>query len=225
MRVERIGVVSVKDSRLDPIRVTGSIRPGDSLPDSSLRDRLRRATSQSHAALDARIATWRIETPAGYRAFLSASAKAIAPLELALERAGVAEWLPDWPQRVRRTALARDLASLGLETPSFAVAAVTSPDFGAGLLYVLEGSRLGARVLSRQVEAADRSLPLGYLTQGEGERLWPSFLAWLETPSVGMQTDECEAGARYGFQCFSDAFETLIPSGAPNARTGSYVRV
>jgi len=195
------------------------------LADSLLRDRLRMATSQRHAALDAQVAAWRIETPPGYGAFLSASAMAIRPLELALERAGVAGWLPDWSRRVRRAALARDLAALGLEAPPFAPAVVPSRDFGAGLLYVLEGSRLGARFLARQVGAAGQGLPLAYLTQGEGDDLWRSFLAWLETPNVGTRTDACEDGARYGFQCFSDAFETIAPSGAPNVRTGAHVRV
>lgn len=195
------------------------------MSDTLLRDRLRAATSDSHAALDARVAGWRIETPPGYRAFVSASVLAVAPLELALERAGVADWLPDWPARVRRIALARDLAALGLDTPSFAAALVPSPDFGAGLLYVLEGSRLGARFLARQVRASGHGLPLAYLTQGEGDDLWRSFLAWLEKPNVGTRTDEVEAGARYGFQCFSDAFETIAPPGALNVRTGAHVGV
>jgi heme oxygenase len=205
--------------------VTGSIHVGETLSDSSLRDRLRAATTESHAALDAKVAAWRIETPLGYGAFLSASVMAIAPLEFALERAGVTDWLPDWPKRVRRTALARDLAALGLEAPPFGAATVASPDFGAGLLYTLEGSRLGARFLARQVRAAGHGLPLAYLTQGEGDDLWRSFLAWLEKPNVGTRTDEVEAGARYGFQCFSDAFETIAPPGAPNVRTGAHVRV
>lgn len=195
------------------------------MSDPSLRDRLRAATAESHAGLDAQVAAWKIETPLGYGAFLSASAMAIAPLELALERAGVVDWLPDWPSRVRRTVLAHDLAALSLEVPPFATAVVPSADFGVGLLYVLEGSRLGARFLARQVRAAGHGLPLNYLTQGEGADLWRTFLAWLEKPNVGTQTDEVEAGARYGFQCFSDAFETVAPAGAPNVRTGAHVRV
>lgn len=171
------------------------------------------------------VASWRIEAPWGYGAFLSASARALVPLELALEDAGVAGWLPDWDRRVRRTALARDLAALGLEVPSFTNAAVATPDFGAGLLYVLEGSRLGARFLARQVRAGGHGLPLNYLTQGEEQDLWRSFLAWLEKPNVGTRTDAAEAGARYGFQCFSDAFETVPPSGALNVRAGADVRV
>ena len=65
------------------------------MSESSLRGRLREATAQDHAILDARVAGWRIETPAGYAAFLLASAIALTPLELALERAGVQTWLPD----------------------------------------------------------------------------------------------------------------------------------
>ncbi len=196
------------------------------MTDSSLRDRLRAATSESHAALDAKVAGWRIETPLGYGAFLSASVVALAPLELALERAGVFEWLPDWPMRARRVALARDLAALGLEAPPFQTALVPDRDFAAGLLYVLEGSRLGARFLSRQVQAVGAGLPLAYLTHGEGQDLWRSFLAWLDAiPKVGFRTDAAEAGARYGFQCFSDAFESFAPSGALNVRAGDHVRV
>lgn len=199
---------------------------GEILPDISLRDRLRAATVDDHAALDAKVGGWRIETSIGYGAFLTASYAALAPLELALEEAGVATQLPDWPHRARRVALAADLAELGLKTPSFEAAEVPSPEFAAGLLYVLEGSRLGAKFLARQVRAAGAGLPLAYLTHGEGPDLWRSFLAWLDAiPKVGFRTDAAEAGARYGFLCFSDAFRSGAPSGALNVRTGAHVRV
>jgi len=196
------------------------------LSDIPLRDRLRAATTDSHAALDATVSDWRLQSAAGYGAFLSASAAALYPLEHALERAGVADWLPDWPVRARRAALARDLAALGLNAPIRQPAEVASPAFGAGLLYVLEGSRLGARFLCRQVRAADADLPLAYLAHGEGHDLWRSFLTWLDAiPKVGFRTDAAEAGARYGFQYFSDAFERFASSGALNVRAGAHVRV
>lgn len=202
------------------------MRIGGSLSEISLRDRLRAATSDSHAALDQTVGGWSLQTATGYGAFLSASAVALAPLELALERAGVADWLPDWSARSRRAALSADLAALGLNAPAFAPAEIPSPAFGAGLLYVLEGSRLGARFLSRQVRAGDAGLPLAYLNHGEGQDLWRSFLTWLDAiPKVGFRTDAAENGARYGFQCFSAAFETLASSGAPNVRAGAHVRV
>ena len=71
------------------------------MSDIPLRDRLRVATTDSHAALDANVSGWRLQTATGYGAFLSASAAALSPLEHALERAGVADWLPDWPIRAR----------------------------------------------------------------------------------------------------------------------------
>jgi heme oxygenase len=193
---------------------------------SERRDRLRAATAESHAALDAIVSGWRIETPRGYGAFLSASAAALAPLEVALERAGVADWLPDWPRRTRRAALVRDLAVLGLEPSPYRGAFVPSRDFGAGLLYVLEGSRLGARFLVRQARAGLDDPPLAYLTHGHDEDLWRSFLVWLEAiPKVGFWTDAAEEGARYGFRCFSDAFERLISPGAFNVRDAAHIRV
>lgn len=199
---------------------------GDRLFETSLRDRLRAATTEDHAALDAKVTGWRIETPIGYGAFLYASYAALAPLELALEQAGIAQQLPDWSRRARRTALAADLAELGLEASSLEAAAIPSSDFAAGLLYVLEGSRLGAKVLVRQVRAAGADLPLSYLTHGEGQDLWRSFLAWLDArPKVGFRTDAAEAGARYGFQRFSEAFRETRPSGALNVRNGAHVRV
>lgn len=192
----------------------------------SRRERLRAATSDTHAAIDAMASSWRLQTAAGYGAFLSASAAALTPLELALERSGVGDWLPDWPLRARRAALAADLAALGLTPPEFAPAEIPSLAFGAGVLYVLEGSRLGARFISRRVQAADPGLPLAYLTHGQGEDFWRSFLTWLDAiPKVGFRTDAAENGARYGFHCFSAAFETLASSGAPNVRAGAHVRV
>ena len=195
--------------------------------DTSLRDHLRAATAESHAALDATVAAFGLGTPAGYAAFLTASAVALGPLERGLELAGVGAWLPDWPRRARRGGLARDLAMLGKAPPPVREpASVPSPAFAAGLLYVLEGSRLGARFLARQVRAAGAGLPLAYLTHGEGEDLWRSFLVWLEAiPKVGFWTDEAEAGARYGFRCFSDAFAAAAPPGDRNVRADARIRV
>ncbi|AVQ04064.1 heme oxygenase [Caulobacter segnis] len=191
-----------------------------------LRDRLRAATSSDHAALDAMAAALDFESVSGYGRFLSASAAALTPLELALELAGVEAWIGDWPERSRRATLARDLAAMGLPSPPITVPSTPSRAFGVGLLYVLEGSRLGARFLARRVRRAGPDLPIGYLTHGDDADLWRSFLAWLEgQPRVGLRTDEAIAGARYGFQCFSAAFETVASPGVLNVRAGAHARI
>lgn len=202
---------------------------GEFLSDTSLREHLRAVTSEAHAALDATAGALGLKTRDGYGAFLSASAAGLAPLEAALERGGVVEWLPDWSRRARREALAQDLTALDLDMPSPPDAPTPSFAFATGMLYVLEGSRLGARFLSRQVRAADPELPLAYLTHGENDDLWRSFVAWMEAiPKVGFRTDEAEAGARYAFERFSEAFESAksgVASGVANDQAGSHVRV
>jgi heme oxygenase (biliverdin-IX-beta and delta-forming) len=191
-----------------------------------LRDRLRAATSQDHATLDAIVSALDFETPFGYAGFLWSSAAALIPLELALERAGVEDWLEDWPLRSRRAALTLDLAHLGVSIPVSKPQPTPTHGFGAGLLYVLEGSRLGARVLAKRVRGAGADLPVAYLTHGGDAHPWRSFLTWLEAqPKVGLRTDEAMAGARYGFQCFSAAFETVASPGVPNVRAGAHARI
>ena len=144
---------------------------------------------------------------AGYRSFLLATAAAVFPLEQALLAAGVESLLPDWTRRTRAAALRADLTDLGITDVVLATApplAEAARMFGA--LYVLEGSRLGARLLvpdllaggSARIRVATR-----YLGHGEGHRLWQSFLAHLESSRpVRECPDEAIAGARMAFALF-----------------------
>jgi heme oxygenase (biliverdin-IX-beta and delta-forming) len=172
-----------------------------------MRALLRASTAGLHAAVDARFAPMLDAGEAGYRSFLLASAAAVFPLEQALLAAGVGALLPDWRQRTRAAALRGDLADLGITD----VAAATAPPLAGaarmfGALYVLEGSRLGAKMLvgdllaggSARVRAATR-----YLRHGEGHRLWQSFLAHLEcSQEVRACPGEAIAGARTAFALF-----------------------
>ena len=81
--------------------------------DVGLREKLKRATSSAHRALDARLSRFDLASLEGYRRFLEANAAALLPLEAALERAGVARIFCDWPQRSRRTTILADLKHLG----------------------------------------------------------------------------------------------------------------
>jgi len=151
-----------------------------------------------HAAVDSRFAPMLDAGEAGYRSFLLASAAAVFPLE---------QSLPDWTRRTRAAALRADLTDLGITD----VAAATAPPLAGaarmfGALYVLEGSRLGAKLLvpdllagvSTRVRAATR-----YLRHGEGHRLWQSFLTHLESSQdVRACPGEAIAGARLAFALF-----------------------
>jgi heme oxygenase len=144
----------------------------------------------------------------GYLEFLLASAAAVIPLERALTASGAGRILPLWSARTREDALRRDLDSLGA-TPCLDDAL---PDVGGearqfGMLYVLEGSRLGAVILARHAAAHADPRVRGatrYLRHGENGRLWQSFLAALEASSPTRRAPaEAIAGARAAFSMFA----------------------
>ncbi|WP_201799955.1 biliverdin-producing heme oxygenase [Andreprevotia sp. IGB-42] len=166
---------------------------------------LRSATAALHAELDDLLSSDAFAGVAQYRRFLAAQAAALVPLEAALEAAGIDTLLPDWPARCRRFVLQADLAQLG-EVPG---APDAPPQIAAdasrwGYAYVLEGSRLGARLLSRQLEASGNpalQAAGSFLQHGSGQPFWQTFLTGLE------QVDEADAplvhaGAQHAFALF-----------------------
>lgn len=161
-------------------------RPGG-LSRSGLREKLRAATASAHRALDARLSAIDLTSLDGYRHFLEVSAAALLPIEEALERSGVLELFADWPQRSRREAIVADLVCLGGTANPLPPMTTINRQQIWGTMYVLEGSRLGARYLLRQV--ADCTEPqiaaaTSYLRHGDGLRLWPTFLERLEHEEV-----------------------------------------
>jgi heme oxygenase len=174
-----------------------------------LRERLKQATTAAHRGLDAQLSGFELTRAHGYRRFLEASAAALLPIEEALERAGVRAIFNDWPSRSRRTVIAQDIRSLGGTVRSL-------PDIGPlnrnqviGTTYVLEGSRLGAKVLLKAMTASADSTIMGatrYLRHGAGLHLWRSFIDVLEREAFAPD-DEAEifAGARQAFATFATA--------------------
>lgn len=173
----------------------------------SIRHTLRAATTDLHSRVDAAFSGAFDRDTEAYADFLQALARSLLPLERSLEAAGVEKVLPDWPARRRSAALAADLVVFGRALPAEAqVGAVGGEAWQLGALYVLEGSRLGAKVLLRQVLANPDSVAHGataYLRHGEEEKLWSSFLVTLEESSaVAAAPAEAIAGARAAFAAF-----------------------
>jgi heme oxygenase (biliverdin-IX-beta and delta-forming) len=174
-----------------------------------LRSRLKEATADAHRDLDARLSGLDLANLDGYRRFLEANAAALWPVEDALEAAGVAAIFADWPQRSRRAAMTADLAGVdGTLSPLPPLAGINRNGvFGA--MYVLEGSRLGAKYLLRGVaQAADPvvATATAYLAHGAGQHFWQSFLAALEQEPV-TPDDEAEIidAAGLAFSVFAHA--------------------
>lgn len=168
---------------------------------------LRAATADLHAGVDARFSGAFDGSAAGYAGFLSAMASALLPLERALEQAGIDQVLPDWPERRRAMLLLDDLATLGAKPiDERAPPPAEGEARQLGMAYVLEGSRLGGKLLLKRalgssdpkVRAATR-----YLSHGTDRNLWSSFLVHLEaSPEVGRAPTEAIAGARDAFALF-----------------------
>ncbi|MES2907374.1 MAG: biliverdin-producing heme oxygenase [Pseudomonadota bacterium] len=173
----------------------------------SLRFFLRDNTAGSHRQLDARFSLLDLSLLEDYRSFLTASAAALIPLEHLLEASGVADIFPDWPQRSRRASLIKDCENMSAEISTFdLMRAHFSPDEMAGVVYVLEGSRLGAKLLLKQVQ---HSAAQNYLSHGVSEKLWPSFVDQLE--ALHVDRDEVARGAKFAFSVFEKAAILHVP--------------
>ena len=181
------------------------------------RNSLRGATDHLHRDLDRLVAAFNLADVTQYRRFLQANAAALIAIEQLLENAGVAQLVPDWPERSRRAEIVADLRSLASDVQPLALrrAAPTPPEV-FGILYVLEGSRLGARVLLEQVIASsDENVrnASSYLRHGqpavEGNQslgLWRSFLEQLETNDAADDQTQSVSGAVYAFTMFIRSF-------------------
>jgi len=125
--------------------------------------------------------------------------------------AGVSSLFPDWPERSRSAAIAADLRRLRSAAQSTVSVPPLTPSGMLGTMYVLEGSRLGAKFLLKEV--ADAADPLitqatSYLNHGTGKRLWQSFLSKLQSEE---SCDEVEAiaAARSAFAAFERAADLV----------------
>ncbi len=180
----------------------------------SVRSRLRTATAPLHQQVDLAYSRFRLEQPSGYRAFLQAHAQALGPLEATLQAAGVERLLSDWPQRRRWPALRADLADLGealplpRPLPGGVDGQLPSAPWCWGALYVIEGSRLGGRILARRVASGQPDAPLRYL-DAEAAPSWPVFLARLDQQAATLAWAPMLAGAQAAFSQFLDAARPL----------------
>lgn len=172
-------------------------------PPPTLRWRLRDATSDAHAQLDARLGT-AFEAREGYVAFLQGMHRFVSAAAVAVDGGSAfAE---------ARHALAADLAALGANPPATSVGA-RSATGALGWRYVVAGSSLGARVLLERARALGFTGASGalYLATQAASTEWRSLLAALDTTAEDA-AEAAIAGARDAFacadRCMTEAFET-----------------
>lgn len=167
-------------------------------PDAGrIRQALRDATMESHRRVDTLFADFSLDSAQSYRLFLTAHGRALGAIE------SVAR--PDAP---RLPLLARDLEALDAALPApLPAPAGDAEGYRWGLLYALEGSRLGGAMLSRQV---GEGLPKNYLSAVHGKGEWLSFQRALDGAAAeggeGWLEDAVQ-GALAAFALFAAAGE------------------
>ena len=172
---------------------------------------LRNATRIWHDRVEAGFERYDLQTVAGLTAFLRRQALAQLPVEAELDARGLSRVLPDWPERRRGEALSTDLAQLGAPLPDTAAMriALPTPERMMGALYVLEGSRLGGKILQRRVAASPEERVRSadaYLSHAGPRGGWRIFLARLnQLGSTDEKRRDALAGAEQTFALFHAA--------------------
>ncbi len=167
--------------------------------------RLRAATRPFHDLTDTEYSSFDLSDRRDYTAFLLAHARATRAAEAVLHDD---ETLPTW--RPRAPLLADDLDKLGCAMPA-PLAFEDSADEGWrwGVLYVLEGSRLGGAVL---VSRADRDAPVAFLSARHAKGEWRTLLAAIDARGAvrgPAWIDGAIAGASACFQLYRRAAKPL----------------
>lgn len=147
------------------------------MTDPSARHALRTATAAHHERVDHAFGAFDLTTRAGYTDFLLAQAYAFLPVEAAIDVADPHVFLPDWPARRRSAALLADLQALGRE-PEIEDLGILfrNREEILGAIYVLEGSRLGGRMLARSVPA---DLPRAFIATNDAG-MWRNLIELLD---------------------------------------------
>jgi heme oxygenase len=188
------------------------------LTSGDFRVDLHAATAPHHREIDALFGRFDLTQRQGLTRFLAAHAIGMRACQPVIARFGETALgcaPPDYAG-----ILARDLAALGVAAAQLPIANlpgdICGESSGAGVFYVVAGSRMGAAVLRNQATAMTPRGPAhtacGYFAQGEGPAVWRLFRLWLS-----QQSEHAAAGraavdlpgmigaAKAAFQLFADA--------------------
>lgn len=172
---------------------------------------LKTSTAEAHHTLDTMIGSF--DTPASYARYLDGMARFRLPVEAWLAKAPPPAGFEDWQPGLYGEELRADLRDLGLDEP------LDLPEFlppdGAGqigLLYVLEGSALGARLLAKRAEAlgfTDSKGARHLFAQARNFSSWRAFSTRME--NVCVYDDRAAAAwADTAFDYARNAFESAL---------------
>lgn len=176
---------------------------------ATLRNRLREATSAAHARLDHHPVLGALVTDELSIEQYAAALAALCGPQRAMEAATLGAGLPaGYSIPIRSDALVQDLADLGVpDWPHCKDWPDCDSIAGAvGVLYVMEGSRLGGQLIARKLE---RSLPADTPRRFFGRVTPPDFAAFLRWAASVCPPEEHEQAAVMAERTFR-AFESHL---------------
>ncbi|PYB73230.1 heme oxygenase [Rhizobium wuzhouense] len=172
---------------------------------------LKTSTAEAHHALDTMIGSF--DTPASYARYLDGMARFRLPVEAWLATQPLPPGFGDWQPGLYGEDLLADLQDLDIPLPTD-LPPLELPDGDGliGLLYVLEGSALGARLLAKRAEAIGFTEQRGarhLFAQARNFSSWRAFSARMENVCV---YDERAAStwADTAFDYARNAFESAM---------------
>jgi heme oxygenase (biliverdin-IX-beta and delta-forming) len=177
----------------------------------SRRFALRERTSHDHTSLDQLVGP--VDSLSSYRRYLLGVAAFRIPAEAVIAQIDLPRAFGTWRPHVISDLIRADLCDLNLAPPTTGACPMDPPkriEELAGLLYVLEGSALGARLLSRQAGliGLDGGFGARHLSAQAASGNWRSFLDILENLAP-FELDSAVIAARFTFSSARDAFESL----------------
>ena len=178
-----------------------------------MRDILRKHTKKLHEELDKAFITIDLQNQNDYEKFLNIHAWAIIPLEKKLRESENFLLIPSAEKRLRSQTIKNDLAQLGLSLPQTSLPTmsyINAVSEIAGIMYVLEGSRLGAKVLVKQIKQVPQ-LPTSFLNHGKDENYWSSYISWLNNHTWSNEDqDKAMIAAQSVFKLYLQAVEKFM---------------
>ncbi len=171
-----------------------------------MRHTLRESTQAIHQEFDDAFRALNISDISSVTRFVISQALAFADLERYAEKHGITRILADWSVRRRTEQFASVLAAVSDEAMTSRQSTLDpSPSLSylMGLLYVLEGSRLGGNYLRKQFfQAEDPTIKSFASCFVCDPKFWTSFLARLEKDAGHLLEEQCAQGARDAFGVF-----------------------
>ena len=184
-----------------------------------LIDLLRQETTGAHQELDAFMSAFlqKMTDRESYSALLAAFYGFIQPLKKLIDAHIDQKLIPEFEARRGAGQLLVDLRSLGMEElPQLSgdLPRISSHESALGALYVLEGSTLGGKIISKRLkEGLGDDIPTNFYSSygPETGRMWKEFVSCLEMPANNNDPLQTAEAAKQTFSYFAAWLKVKLP--------------